>query len=322
MVRTRLVIVEGLPGLGKSTTAQHLAIELEKRAIPCRWYYEAEPDNPVSGFYEPQFYSSPREFVAAQESRWREFARECAERTSLSILESSLFQETIFGLLQYNVPQEQIRAFVRDIVHIIAPLQPVVVYLFHEQPAVAINQVCSMRGRVVEDVYVERNDLSPFARQREMFGFLGLARFWAEYKDIADSLYDALRFRKLRLDVTHGHTPEHHERLRAFLDLPPVADQPISREYLDRFTGAYAYHVHEDLRSFEVAVKDDNLVVKDCPYLWPENRLIPRDLNVFYAESWPYMAIFEETSSGRVSGMLLEDRGQSSQSFDAFEKVL
>lgn len=319
MRSTKLIIVEGLPGLGKSTTAQHIAIALEKRAIPCRWYYEADRENPVSGFYEPQFYGTPPEFVAAQESRWQAFVDDCRNRDHYTILESSLFQETIFGLLQYNVPQPEIRGFVHDIVRIIAPLQPIVVYLYHDRPAVAISHVCETRGPSVQDVYVERNDESPFAQRRDLFGFLGLARFWAEYKTIADCLYEELRFRKLRLDVTHGHSDEHETRLFDFLGLPPISEQPVSPEYLERFIGAYADNNQSDVRTFEIALHARDLVARDCPCLWPENRLLPRDLNTFYAESWPYLVTFEENTAGRITTMQVSD---GTNQTNRFEKIL
>lgn len=319
MPSPQLIIVEGLPGLGKSTTAQHIAIAHERRGIPCRWYYEADRENPVSGFYEPQFYGSPPEFIAAQEARWREFARVCARRDHVTILESSLFQETIFGLLQYNVPQSEIGGFVHDIVQIIAPLRPAIVYLFHEQPAVAIRRVCERRGPSVEDVYIERNDESPFARRRDLFGFLGLARFWAEYKLIADRLYEDLRFRKLRVDVTHGHHPEHELRLLDFLGMPAVTEEPVSEAYLRRFTGAYGYELRDEARSFRVELGGADLVVRGCPCLWPENRLLPRNLNTFYAESWPYIVEFEESRTGCVAAMRITDGIEGAE---RFEKVL
>jgi hypothetical protein len=322
MLPAKLIIVEGLPGLGKSTRSQHLAIEFEKRGIPCRWYYEAEFDNPVSGYYEPQFYASPPVFIEEQTARWRRFAEACAHRNEITILESSLFQETIFGLLQYNVPQAEIRRFVCDIVDIITPLRPVVVYLYHAQPGVAIQHACEVRGPAVEELYVARNDDSPFARRRDLFGFLGLARFWAEHKLIADDLYDGLTFRKLRLDITHGHTAAHHQRLLAFLGLPAVADQPVSLEYLHRFTGAYAYHRRAQRHTFDVSVRDAQLLVRDCPCLWVENRLIPRDLNAFYAESWPYLVVFEERATGDIAAMRVDNTDRTGRRVrEVFEKV-
>ena len=45
----RLALVEGLPGSGKSTTAQWLAHQAERQAQPVRWIHEGEWPHPVVG---------------------------------------------------------------------------------------------------------------------------------------------------------------------------------------------------------------------------------------------------------------------------------
>ena len=48
MVRqTRLVLFEGIPGSGKSTTGQFLARQLMDQGILARWWYEEEAGHPV-----------------------------------------------------------------------------------------------------------------------------------------------------------------------------------------------------------------------------------------------------------------------------------
>ncbi|NOR44359.1 MAG: hypothetical protein GQ534_02145 [Candidatus Delongbacteria bacterium] len=41
-MKTKLIIVEGIAGSGKSTTAHYIARQLEKNEIKAKWYYEEE----------------------------------------------------------------------------------------------------------------------------------------------------------------------------------------------------------------------------------------------------------------------------------------
>ncbi len=50
MRQTKLILVEGLPGSGKSTTAHALARLLAGRRVPVRWWYEEEINHPVYAF--------------------------------------------------------------------------------------------------------------------------------------------------------------------------------------------------------------------------------------------------------------------------------
>src|SRR5687767_5330975 len=68
-----LVLVEGLPGCGKSTTAQFLARQLRRAGYRARWHYEEETPHPVfrrpaeSTTWEGYF----SEIVARREGTWQ-----------------------------------------------------------------------------------------------------------------------------------------------------------------------------------------------------------------------------------------------------------
>ena len=47
MINTKLILVDGITGSGKSTTAQFIARQLEKNGIKARWYNELEIGNPL-----------------------------------------------------------------------------------------------------------------------------------------------------------------------------------------------------------------------------------------------------------------------------------
>jgi thymidylate kinase len=51
-----LIFVEGVPGSGKSTTAQFIARRLARSGRPARWFYEEQAPNPFVPEIDPAHY--------------------------------------------------------------------------------------------------------------------------------------------------------------------------------------------------------------------------------------------------------------------------
>ena len=50
MLNTKLILIEGLLGSGKSTTAEHLGTFLQQQGIDGRWYLEEDDPHPIPCF--------------------------------------------------------------------------------------------------------------------------------------------------------------------------------------------------------------------------------------------------------------------------------
>ena len=44
----KLILIDGISGSGKSTTAQYINWQLNSNNIPATWYYEDEKNNPLA----------------------------------------------------------------------------------------------------------------------------------------------------------------------------------------------------------------------------------------------------------------------------------
>ena len=86
----RLLLIEGIPGSGKTTAARRIAEQLAARGIPARWHLEESRSHPVAPrdlrrtAREPGF--GPRLLDS-----WRRFAASAPEG-EVTILEGTLFQ--------------------------------------------------------------------------------------------------------------------------------------------------------------------------------------------------------------------------------------
>ena len=121
---TKLILVEGFPGSGKSTTAQWLARQWHLAGRACRWFYEQQPDHPVVGIPAGADYKTWEEYFAYRRERWMAFTAETARGDVLIVMESALLQYSIFVTLRHGVAAEVIVAFLRSVADIIRPLAP------------------------------------------------------------------------------------------------------------------------------------------------------------------------------------------------------
>jgi hypothetical protein len=103
---TTLIVVEGLPGSGKTTTAAWLASRLHAERLRVTLVLEHQPEPPlnVGGTLHPSgettgeaFFQryTPVSFVHESRQRWHAFVHTALPAEALSVLDSSPFQNTV-----------------------------------------------------------------------------------------------------------------------------------------------------------------------------------------------------------------------------------
>ena len=126
-MRTRLIIVEGLPDSGKSTTAAMVAAELEARGRNVVCVEEGAADHPADvGDHDFPDFASERATIL---DTWRAFAAH-AEPDTTYVFNCVLLQNPMCEtMMRFGMSEDESRRYISDIAAIIAPLHPVVIYI-------------------------------------------------------------------------------------------------------------------------------------------------------------------------------------------------
>jgi len=230
MLRTRLIFVDGLPGSGKSMTAQYVASELERRGIPCRLLREREVDHPlnVGGDLHPSGCATGARMFAeytigsfVEESliRWNAFVRETLYSEHVFILDSYPFQNSLRILLQMDADLVTLARYQSRVEEVGADLDPVLIYFDPGDPERAFRAIAEQRGPAWTDYAIAVVTECPYALSRRLHGMDGALAVLTSYKLVLDEAVARFRFPRLMLSDCHLRWPNCHSKIREFLRL-------------------------------------------------------------------------------------------------------
>jgi hypothetical protein len=292
-----LILLEGLPGSGKSTTGQRL-----QEHLGVRWVSEMQPDHPIYAFHDRASLNAMLGDLAAGKheavieravAKWSAFASSVRESGHTHVLDSCLFGYLTWTLYpHFDVGPAVVRAYLDRVIALLEPLAPRLIYLRPRDLPAALERIRPARGGQMLEGYEKRAVESPFGRKRGLVGFDGLVSYWQAWREIADDLFERLPFAKLALDTTNRDWPAYDTAISAFLAVSPLPPTPrLDREELAGLVGTYVDPA--DSVTCRITIEDGTLVAYDLPGAFPRNPLIPAGAGRFQAEAWAFGVLFE-----------------------------
>jgi hypothetical protein len=126
----RLVIVEGIMGSGKSTNTLNIAQRLETSGIAAAGITEGVDPHPIRFDWDvPWSNMPPAELAQSSIAKWRSYVDGSQSMDRISIVDGQLFHGNLTSLLLLDAETELIGAYCRDVVAVIKPLRPLLIYL-------------------------------------------------------------------------------------------------------------------------------------------------------------------------------------------------
>jgi len=248
---TRLFIVEGLPGSGKTTTAEALTHLLQEQQPDTHLHIEGDLNHPAD--YESVAYLTLSEWVNFQNKyasldvlrftevfndyvlisyrqwkseqdvpeaaltflqardiyelpfelhqslifkKWEEFVAQALTTDTTYVFECCFLQNPLtMGLIKYDLPEAALRAYIERLVAIIAPLQPVLVYV--DQPDVERSFRKALKERPTEwaDGFVSYYTEQAYGVNHSLSGVEGTIAILRGRKALEHQLLKTLPFR-------------------------------------------------------------------------------------------------------------------------------
>ena len=210
MVDTRLILIEGLGGSGKTSTVRYLDRLLRgggRSIVPI-----VERDTCHPRF---EFPSAVEHYTARMLEEWSLYLAGRGSSREVGLMEGHGWQPMAEFMFLAGYSRQAVIGFCDEVASIIGPLNPVVIYYTHEEVAEHLERVERLRGRewiaFMEDRDTRHHGLERFGGN--------LLHFWSEWTVLQDEIFARCPFPKLEVRNPHDDWDATYSRIRHFLGI-------------------------------------------------------------------------------------------------------
>jgi hypothetical protein len=259
----RLVLIDGLPGSGKSTAAHSLGMHLQRHGYSARWCWELEVPHPIFEFQEAIEAGALRDgFLEGALERWRAVAVDLASADETLILESSFLQSAVQPMFALDWSPARIGAFLHGVVDAITPAKPFLAVLRYDDVEAALEAVARVRGTSYLQLIESKVTDTPYAQARGLSGLSGTIEYLSAYQAVVDGLVATLELPSMTVAARDG-VPAAVARIADALALPPFEPFETTVSDLAMFVGDYRRADAEGL--CRIVTDGRDLYVDDSP---------------------------------------------------------
>lgn len=179
-MKTNLIIVEGLPGSGKSTTAAMIADELNKKGKKVICIDEGIGEHPAD-YADYDFPDFETERVKILE-KWRSFT-EKSDKDTVYVFNCIFLQNPMCEtMMRFGMDDTASQNYISEISEIIKPLKPIIIYIDQPDVKKAIDRVIDERGTDWLNTVIDYHTSRGYGKENNLFGYEGYIKCLEERK--------------------------------------------------------------------------------------------------------------------------------------------
>lgn len=189
-MKTNLIIVEGLPGSGKSTTAAMIADELNKKGKKVICVDEGVQEHPAdyADYDFPDFETERMKIL----EKWRSFV-EKSDKDTIYVFNCIFLQNPMCEtMMRFGMEEAASQNYISEIAEIIKPLNPIIIYINQPNVKEAINSVLDERGNDWLNAVMDYHISQGYGKQKNLSGYEGYIECLKERKIRELSILQAL----------------------------------------------------------------------------------------------------------------------------------
>ncbi len=292
---SKLIIVTGMSGTGKSSTSQQLAKQYELNDIPCRWIHEEMENHPIRKEGEFAIDQLDTEDGMANNvvemlSRWRALVDEIADSKQVYLMEGCFYQSIIRYFFASPYTEEQIKAYYSQVLEILKPLRPTLVFLYRPQVRESFQQAFAVRGEQWKKIILQWEDEGYF-KYHPYAGEESIYAMWEHYQHLSREHFDQYQGYKIKLFTSDGNWHKHLQELTEFMGLSCMPRKFPSLKNPEQYAGEYILEEQGQKHTLRFKLVDGVLCGETS--WWTHMTLLSLGNHEFEVLSFPIKYCFE-----------------------------
>lgn len=209
--KKRLVIIDGMPGSGKTTCATMISDKLSSWNVLNRCILELEENHPLF-IHDHRFTSFEDDehadlFITLLQAKFSDFVHDRLKSThNVTIIESVMFQDAINCAYHMGMSHDKLLHLSSSLQGILAPLEPILIYFYQINVEGQWRFICSVRGNEWGPVSMHTDD-----------DFREAGLLWGGSQAFVRSIVDSWEIPKLIIENKDYLWDEYSNRIIQFI---------------------------------------------------------------------------------------------------------